>query len=92
MEKYWARTSVLECQNKDLKKVVGERKEQANGVRAIIKGKHLLTVGEVYDKLVGAKRATQQQRKSIADTAINPSLTNLEQCPIADEIVVMQNM
>ena len=58
-EMLWAQTTVLESQNKDSKKVVGRRKEQANGVRAIIKGKHfkLLTVGEVYDKVDGAHSA-----------------------------------
>jgi hypothetical protein len=60
-EMLWAQTTVLESQNKDLK-VVGTRKEQANGVRAIIKGKHLLTIGEVYDKVDGAQRAAHQRR------------------------------
>ena len=31
-EKLWARTTILESQNKDLKKVIGKRKEQATGV------------------------------------------------------------
>ena len=90
-EKLWARTTVLESQNKDLKKVVGKRKEQATGVRAIIKGKHLLTVGEVYDKITASKSTTQQRRQSKGNIAIDPSLANLEPHPIADEIVVMQN-
>jgi len=61
-EKLWAWTTVLESQNKDLKKVVGKRKEQATGVRVIVKGKQLLTVGEVYDKITSSKSATQKCR------------------------------
>ena len=91
-EKLWARTTVLESQNKDLKKVVSKRKEQANGVRAIIKGKHLLMVGEVYDKVESTNRATKQCRKSTANPAIDPSLINLAPHSMAEEIVVMQNM
>ena len=40
-KKPWARTSALESQSKDLKQIVGKRREQLNGVRAIIKGKPL---------------------------------------------------
>jgi hypothetical protein len=47
-----ARTTVLESQNNDLKKIVGKRQEQANGVRAIIKGKHLHSVGKYMTKLL----------------------------------------
>ena len=63
MKRFGHEPPYFESQNKDLKKVVGKRKEQATGVRAIIKGKHLLTVGEIYDKITGSKSATQQRRE-----------------------------
>jgi hypothetical protein len=91
-EKLSARTTVLESENKDMNNVLRKRKEQANGVRAIIKGKNLLTVGEVYDKIVDKKSATQTRRKSTANNTIDPSLASMEPRPMADEIVVMQNI
>lgn len=61
-ERVWARNSILETSNNALKKVLVDRKRCKGGVRAILKGKHLVTAADVFEEVVKAEEAGRKRK------------------------------
>jgi hypothetical protein len=61
-EKLWARNSILETRFNALKEVNTQRKLRETGARAVFKGKHIVTGGNILEKVENTQRVSQGKR------------------------------
>jgi hypothetical protein len=69
----------LETSNKALKEAITDRKKREGGVRAVLKGKHLVTATEVFEEVVKAEEAARKRK------AKNPRKKKTGLSPILSE-------
>jgi hypothetical protein len=75
-ERLWARTSVLEAKYNALKEVQTQRKARETGARIVLKGKHIVTGGDILERLENVKRpAGGKVRQKGAETALQLELS-----------------
>ena len=56
-EQLWACNSVLETRYNALKEVYTQRKIRESGARAILKGKHIVTEGDIVEQIENSTKA-----------------------------------
>jgi hypothetical protein len=61
-EQLWARNSILETRFKALREVNTQRKLRETGARAVLKGKHIVTGGNILERVENAQRVSQGKR------------------------------
>jgi hypothetical protein len=61
-ERVWARNSILETSHSALKEVITSRKKRESGVRAVLKGKHVVTADDVFEEVVKAEEAACKRK------------------------------
>ena len=52
----------MKTSNRALKEVIVNQKRRENGVRAILKGKHVVTADNVLEEIVKAEEATRKKK------------------------------
>jgi hypothetical protein len=61
-KRIWARSSILETNCNDLKKVIMHRKKCSSSVRAVLKGKHIVNADDVFEEVKKAEEAVRKRK------------------------------
>jgi hypothetical protein len=62
LDRVWTRNSISESKYNRLKEVSMNRKRRESGVRAVLKGHHVVTGDDVFERVVEAQAASQKRR------------------------------
>jgi frataxin-like iron-binding protein CyaY len=61
-DRVWTRNSITETRYNNLKEVSTERKRRESGVRAVLKGHHIVTSDDVFEKVMEAELASRKRK------------------------------
>ena len=62
LDRVWTRNSIVEAKYNTLKGVSLDRKRRESGVRAVLKGHHVVTGDEVFEKVVEAESLSRKRK------------------------------
>lgn len=63
LDRIWTRNSITESKYNRLKEVLMDRKRHESGVRAVLKGHHIVTGDDVFERIVEAEAASRKKRQ-----------------------------
>ena len=87
LDRVWIRNSIIEAKYNILKEMSTDRKRCESGVRAILKGHHVVTHDEVFERIVKAQSLARKRkiRKGHKDDVRSNSPSNEEDIISVDD-------
>ena len=87
LDRVWIRNSIVEAKYNTLKGVSTDRKRCESGVRAVLKGHHVVTRDEVFERVIEAQSLTRKRkiRKEHKGEARSSSPSNKEDIVPVDD-------